>query len=915
MRPTKLVMTAFGPYSGRVELNLSELGTGGLYLITGDTGAGKTTIFDAITFALYGNASGESREPSMLRSKYADIDTPTEVEMWFTYDGKEYYIKRNPPYDRPKSRGEGMKRENAGASLFLPDGRIVDKLTEVNDEIINIIGVDRSQFTQIAMIAQGDFRNLLLAGTEKRKAIFRKLFKTGKYSDLQERLKEEANTLKREYDAVNGSIKQYKEGIICPEDDSISVLVEKIRRDELPMSETLEIIEKLIGKDSEAEEATSREIIRVDSALEETAKAIARVQTLNAARESLTDAEQKLAEREPLMEEKAKALSVEEGNKPEVEAIIKRIAEIDAKLPEYTELESMGRELSLKQSAAEREEKLLGAENELLSQRLKKLSELETELSTLENVGAEKASAEARLKELETRRKALAEAEKSIKELELLSERFKAAQEEYLRKSSLATEKKEEYEKQNRAYLDGQAGFLAATLRENEPCPVCGSLSHPKPAAKSDKAPTKEELEKSKLIAEKSAREESEASRNAGQLGAVFSEKKITSEKLVADLVGNGALADAVAEAEDEYLSVSAQLSSIAKSEQRKFEITKLLSKCREECEELKEKIGALSESVATNKALSKTLSSRVAELSAKLGSGKEEAINEKNALEARRQALEKALSDAKTEFDVLEKEIAGLKSKCEECKKLLSDDVKVDIEAELEKQSALKSERDELARLSKELHLRRNANKTALANILKKSEDIARIDEKLGWMSSLADTANGKLGGEKFMLETYIQASYFERIIEKANTRLLVMSGGQYELRRRVEAANNRSQNGLELDVHDYYNGTDRSVSTLSGGEAFKASLSLALGLADEIQSSAGGIKLDTMFVDEGFGSLDDESLSQAMQALSSLAAGDRLVGIISHVNELKTRIDKQIVVTKEKSGGSRVRIISQDN
>jgi len=181
-------------------------------------------------------------------------------------------------------------------------------------------------------------------------------------------------------------------------------------------------------------------------------------------------------------------------------------------------------------------------------------------------------------------------------------------------------------------------------------------------------------------------------------------------------------------------------------------------------------------------------------------------------------------------------------------------------------------------------------------------------VEEKLQWIKALSNTANGRIQGkDKIMLETYIQMTYFDRIISKANTRLLVMTGGQYELKRRIEAQDKSSKSGLDLNVMDYYNGTERSVKTLSGGESFKASLCLALGLADEIQSSAGGIKLDTMFVDEGFGSLDDESLAQAMRALSSLADGNRLVGIISHVNELKERIDKQIVITKDKSGGSK--------
>ena len=223
MRPNKLIMSAFGPYAGRVELNLDKLGKSGLYLITGDTGAGKTTIFDAITYALFGEASGDNRETTMFRSKYADLDTPTLVELYFSYGDKEYYVKRNPEYERPRTRGDGVTTEKANAELKLPDGRIITKLKEVNNAIVEILGVDRNQFTQIAMIAQGDFLKLLLASTDERKKIFQKLFKTQNYYVLQEKLKSESGKLSHEYDEIKSSIEQYINGIACNEDNVLSI--------------------------------------------------------------------------------------------------------------------------------------------------------------------------------------------------------------------------------------------------------------------------------------------------------------------------------------------------------------------------------------------------------------------------------------------------------------------------------------------------------------------------------------------------------------------------------------------------------------------------------------------------------------------------------------------------------------------
>ena len=252
MRPIKLVMSAFGPYASRTELDLEKLGNSGLYLITGDTGAGKTTIFDAITFALYGEASGENREAGMFRSKYADAATSTEVELTFVYAGKQYHVKRNPEYDRPKSRGEGFTSEKANAEFVYPDGRVVTKHKDVNRAIVDIVGIDRNQFTQIAMIAQGDFLKLLLAPTEDRKKIFQKLFRTQLFQTIQEKLKTESSKLRSEYETSSAGVKQYIGGILCDEDDVLSIEVEKAKGNMLPIEDVVSLIEKLIEQDEKA---------------------------------------------------------------------------------------------------------------------------------------------------------------------------------------------------------------------------------------------------------------------------------------------------------------------------------------------------------------------------------------------------------------------------------------------------------------------------------------------------------------------------------------------------------------------------------------------------------------------------------------------------------------------------------------
>ncbi len=337
-----------------------------------------------------------------------------------------------------------------------------------------------------------------------------------------------------------------------------------------------------------------------------------------------------------------------------------------------------------------------------------------------------------------------------------------------------------------------------------------------------------------------------------------------------------------------------------------------LLPEKKAALEKAKAELAKIEDEIKAKSIENETLEKRIAELKSKLYfETKADAEAQISSLSLEAEKIQTAYDEVFKNVSENKEKLAALKSAKAEILKRISSGVEIDLGEEKENEALLEKIQAELDLKSKEVHSRKTANASALDNICQRLDEIRTVEENLTWMKALSATANGNLGGkEKIMLETYIQMTYFDKIISRANTRFMIMSGGQYELKRRKEAENNRSQSGLELDVIDHYNGTQRSVKTLSGGESFKASLSLALGLSDEIQSSAGGIKLDTMFVDEGFGSLDDESLAQAIKALSSLADGNRLVGIISHVSELKDKIDKQIIVRKEKTGGSNISI-----
>lgn len=920
MRPIKLIMSAFGPYAGRTEIDLDKLGSRGLYLITGDTGAGKTTIFDAVTYALYGAASGMNRETSMLRSKYAEAGAPTEVELYFTYGEKEYYIKRNPEYERPKSRGDGMTVEKARAELHLPEGKIITGQKDVDRAVVEIMGIDREQFSRIAMIAQGDFLKLLTATTDERKRIFQKLFKTHRYSELQDRLKRESLKLGNEYETLSGSIRQYINGIICNEDDVLSIQINKVKNKELPVSEIFLLLEQLIKNDEVAEKEYDEKVKKADEGIEQITKILTKVQTLRAAKISLENAQKELKKSEVLKKELTEKLKDEENKKGEADKIIRQIAEIDTVLPEYDELDSKRKEYEKIGKIINNTEKTLKTKEKQRAESADKIEKLEYEIKSLENVGSDKARLEAAQTELVNNRTSLDNLCRELGELGVLETELQKAQEDYLAKSKKSEELKTAYDTLNKSYLDEQAGILADTLSEGCPCPVCGSLSHPNPAQKSAHAPTKSELEKSKRAAEKAQAEANSASSEAGRIKGAVTEKKIAAEKLVKNLLGEILWEDVGEQTEKskdavntELENLKNELSEIEKAEKRKAEIDKLIPEEKENERKAAGEIEKLKEALAKEKTNLENLDRRIKELSAKLiYENKSTAADAKEELKSKAEALEKSRRKAKEEFDACDKNIAAVKSRIEENQKLLADSDEADTAEEEAKQEELKKEKERLTRTQKGIHARNAANKSAYENIKLKFSEIKETEEKWTWVKALSDTANGNISGkEKVMLETYIQMTYFDRIINRANTRLMIMTGGQYELKRSRAADNNRSQSGLELNVTDHYNGTERSVKTLSGGESFKASLALALGMSDEIQSSAGGIKLDTMFIDEGFGSLDDESLAQAMQALSGLTEGNKLIGIISHVGELKNRIDKQLVVTKEKTGGSKITVV----
>ena len=545
---------------------------------------------------------------------------------------------------------------------------------------------------------------------------------------------------------------------------------------------------------------------------------------------------------------------------------------------------------------------------------------LQEKLNTSGELLEEKLKLEAEIKRLTENTESLEALRKALDELDTARKKQTASREDYLKRSEISQRLTAEYELKNRAYLDEQAGILALGLRDGERCPVCGSLEHPHPASVSADAPSKEELDKLKKRRDEADRNAVKASEDASSANAVAEEKERAMKEASSKLLGAIGTDDIRKALSEKKTVVSAEMAKAGKKlSEVSFEL-KNTERIKETLPGKKEKYELIVKSVSdlrlriTALMTQKTqLEKRCTELKEKLRFGsREDAVKEIGRLQ---QEVEKAENDykkAQTDYIDREKEISALNASIDEARRNLRDIPEDDINAVRKLNQEISERKNLIMELGQNVKERLNINKRIAESISKRSEKQAVIEKKWRLLKSLSDTANGTISGKgKIRLETYIQMAYFDRIIARANTRLIIMTSGQYELKRSADPTNKQSQTGLELDVIDHYNGSTRSVRSLSGGESFKASLCLALGLSDEIQSSAGGIRLDTMFVDEGFGSLDEESLSQAMRALSDLSAGHRLVGIISHVAEMKEKIEKQIVVTKTKNDGSKAEII----
>lgn len=886
MRPIKLTMSAFGSYAGVETIDFEDVG--GVFLITGDTGAGKTTIFDAIMYALYDQTSGGKRDGNMMRSQYASLQTETYVELEFEYKGKNYRILRNPEYERESKRrdkdGNPKKTiEKSRVTLFLPDGtEYMGKKQETNRKIVEIIGLDAAQFTQTVMIAQGEFLRLLHAKSDERKEIFSRIFDTRIFADIQKNLREKVKALYGELADGEKSAAQELSHLIYSE----NVNYENLMEEAVGIEERLSIIGKMNREIGRRERECGKEGQDTEKILEEVNNRITLAESNNRLFDLLGQAQEKirkieesrsvLRKKEDRLKRAASAerVRIQERELKNASTVIVRLEKEIADLDKWIEKKN-----------AER------VSGEQLLDNIRKAEEAQTRLNELSET----------MKCLEDIRRRMKTLSAMEREQQKACEALREAERQYL----LAGQ---EYQKMNDAFLAAQAGVLAGALREGMPCPVCGSTHHPTPSAASKTAPSQQDVRDAR-----SRRDEMEKKKDRLQEKFVQRQQefRVFEEVLVRDgkqNVGEDFKLDEPALTEN----IEEMLIFQRKEHDRCQKMVDTV-KGKPSAAKAEEELRKLSESIHVRTGERKSLQEQLKEWTDRkeeacrvfLQAWKDEGFESVESYRASEMTEEEQEVEKQWCVKYREEEILA-KADVERYSAETQGRQRIETDSLEQEKKMLRQKKAELDERQKQLYRQGENNRTVQENlkrILGKNKDLR---QRYAVLQNLSATANGTLSGSaKIDFEAYVQRQYFRQVIQCANQRLIRMTDNQFVLRcRSMEDLGSRGSAGLDLDVYSVVTGTVRDVKTLSGGESFMAALSMALGLADVIQNRAGGIQLKTMFVDEGFGSLDEYSREQAIGILSELAGGDRMIGIISHVEELKESIERKLLVTRTKKG-----------
>ena len=1056
MRPTKLVISAFGPYAETMpEIDFEQFEERGLFLISGDTGAGKTTIFDAICFALYGTTSGTYRDTRNLRSEYAKDDVESFVDFYFTHQGKNYHVWRRPGYERKKLRGTGTVSEKEKAVLY-EEGKVpVEGLNNVNAAVIDLLNIDEKQFKQIAMIAQGEFWNLLNAKTEERTEILRTIFLTGGYKNIEFRLKDRMDESYREKSKAENSIVQYFGDVDADRTDELAKELEELQLragrsgSAWNIGEMLDLIGRILEADTERLGKKDEELNEAAEKLDKAKAELATAETNNSILEkvgTLRKEKNALDALKPETEAQTMRLNRQKdarrkvyplydnwsGKSAERAALQRKISDSSGALSQAAKnageaksaleaaqqkketadiLQKKADKIAEAEPAYQRREELTVAltklrQNTVLLQRQReKIERDEKELG--ERIVKLKRSIEA-LKDRPDQLSELSTREQSLRELKSKMQRISEEQlpallekeEDFYQKREVYRRARESYDKAVTKRIDAErilescrAGILASDLKEGQKCPVCGSVHHPEPALLPPESVTEEELKSLKASEDRLLEKKNAAMMEAGSAKTAAMESgKWFQEAVIECIVKRTAPGEerdwitvrrkelmevfdaARNDVESEYDAASKQLSALTRDclklkadrealDKAQGEQTENLKTARErfnaqkqksetdivQCEtELKaigdlmfenwntaraERDKAAAEAAGILRAiedaskLREDADKKVAALRATITTLQENLSVKQGEEKKLRNELDRALAEhgfASDEemksYAVTEKEISTAekvindyhqkvetnRARLAEAEEEAKDRVPVDVE---NLRTVVQEQTELVENLRKDagaISYRIRTNEEKQENISAQRAKYEEAGRKYAVHARLYSLVRGQTGNGKITLEQYIQASGFDGIIAAANRRLRPMSDGQYELYRQEDSLGKRSNTFLNLEVLDNFTGHRRPVGNLSGGESFKASLSLALGLSDTVSSNLGGIQMDALFVDEGFGTLDRKSIENAMDILVNLSGANKLVGIISHREELMENIPQQIRVNKTKNGST---------
>ena len=938
MKPLHLTLCAFGPYAARTELDLTAFGEGGLFLISGDTGAGKTALFDAITFALYGETTGAYRLPAMLRSDFADVRDETFVALTFSHRGRVYTVERAPEQLRARRRSKQADATTLApprATLVREPEEPVSGAKAVTAAVTALLGIDAKQFAQISLIAQNDFARLLNAPSADRAAILRQVFDTGAYRRLGDAARERATAAARAAEDANarvllelGRLELPAPGAEQSETDPAAALRALQTAQDPYRAAAAPALAAQLLKESEAQAAAlAAQLEALDAAVKQAAAtaeaARARAQLLERRRAAEAEAARLQAEAPA----RRAAWDKTEARRPELEKIAAELSQLDALAPRYAQLAEAEKERADAEARAAKAGKDGEAAAKALTAWQRRRTELAAALTACGEPGADIARNEGYEQTALAQQKECDGLLADTRQLAEAARTLAARQQTYRAKQAAQDQAAAAANDAQRRLNAARAGLLAAALEEGAPCPVCGATHHPAPARLAPGHVTEADCEAADRALHAAQAAATAASTAAGQAAArektlretlyrgaaaFFAKRKkaydgpeaaaLTPEQLAAALSAQAAALDSglagVRAALAEARARAARRAGLETEQAAEAAREPALHAAREAAEAaLREAETARAAAEARRAELARGLpypdAAALAAARRRTAAAQKQLNEELAAAAAARRRFDTALDKTLGEAEALGKEAAAAPKTPDPAA------------AEAALHEAETAQQQARARLTAAQHAlaANRAAAAALAAALQKAEQ-ARAHSAV--MDNLSRTINGNLTGRpKLPFEQYVQAFHFDGVVAAANLRFTRMTGGQYRLLRREDAAV-AAKTALELDVFDAYTGKTRPVGSLSGGESFLAALSLALGISDTIQQQAGGVEVDTLFVDEGFGTLDAEALDKAIDTLTALAGADKLVGIISHVESLQDRIPRKILVHKTRHGSA---------